>query len=219
MRKRLLVSALPVAPAIVLVALGALAATVDACSSDSSEASAPPPLPTGNPVRDAARPDSRPAPLMDASPGEVDADDAGAPARHFTGKLAMSSVTPFGGSPYCKYTMTLKQIAVDVTISGAGNVAAASVTDLAVEAAVQPCPNPAAPQGMQTYSLASSLRLPSGGLHLELAPDPANATVASLVIEGDFSVDHVTASAEWHRTDQQPPLDWRVTTGVLLDRQ
>jgi hypothetical protein len=195
--------------------LGALTLSLDACGTDPTTGGAPPPLATGKPsVRDASIPETAPA-MTDASPAPA---DAGAPARHFTGTLAASAVTGFGGSPYCKYTITLKQIDVDVTVNAAGGLAGASVTDLAVEANVQPCPNAPADPTVQKYTLASSLKLPTGGLHLELAPDPANHPSASLVLEGDFGGDHVMASLEWHRTDQQPPLDWRVTAGVPLDR-
>jgi len=203
-------------PALAALTFVAIASSVDACSSDPTTGSTPAPLPTGKPVtRDAGAgiADAAPPPPVDASPV-----DAGAQARHFTGTLATTPATGFGGSPYCKYTITLKQIDVDITLSGAGNVAAASVTDLAVEADVLPCPNPPQDPSIQKFTLASSLKLPTGGLHLELAPDPANHPAASLVIEGDFSGDHVTASLEWHRTDQQPPLDWLVTSSVPLDR-
>lgn len=201
-------------PALVALGLVGLASATDACSSDPTTASVPPPLPTGKPI-------SRDASVVDAAVPPVDASpiDAGSQARHFTGTLATTPASGFGGSPYCKYTITLKQISVDITLTGAGNVAAASVTDLAVEADVPPCPNPPQEPVIHTFTLASSLKLPSGGLHLELAPDPANRPAASLVLEGDFSGDHVSASLEWHRTDQQPPLDWRVTTSVPLDRR
>lgn len=205
------------AVSLVVLGLGMVAASLDGCGSDSTASSAPPPLPTGGRVvRDAGVPEAAPPSVVDASPVVV---DAGVQARHFTGMLAMTATTGFGGSPYCKYTITLKQIAVDVVLNAAGDVASASVTDLAVEADVQPCPNPPQDPAIHKYSLASSLRLPAGGLHLELAPDPANHPTASLVLEGDFSGDHVSASLEWHRTDQDPPLDWRVTTTVPLDRR
>ncbi len=201
-----------------LVTLATLAFGViaNACGADPSTGDVPPPLPTGAPVRrDASAPEAAPS-AIDASP--VDAGEAGAAARHFTGTLAATVAKGFGGSPYCKYTITLKQIDVDVTLTGAGDAVGASVTDLGVEANVPPCPNAPSDPSIQKYTLASSLRLPSGGLHLELAADPANRPAATLVVEGDFSGDHVSASAEWHRTDQQPPLDWRVTATVPLDR-
>jgi hypothetical protein len=195
-------------------AMAAIAASGTACSSDDGAGSTPPPLATGAPVRrDAAIEAAPPPPPRDASTGPV---DAGAKARHFAGTLAATPPSDFGGSPYCKYKMTLKQIEIDVTIDGAGDPANASVTDLAVEETVPPCTFAPTPASIQKFTLASSSKLPAGGLHLELSGDPGNKTATALLLEGDFAGDTVQATLEWHRTDQPAPLDWRVTTTIPL---
>ena len=52
---------------------------------------------------DAARPDT--------TIGETDRG-----AQRYTGQLAMTSTVRFGGSPYCDYSVTLRNIVLDVTL-------------------------------------------------------------------------------------------------------
>ncbi|MDB4935949.1 MAG: hypothetical protein JWP87_2921 [Labilithrix sp.] len=193
----------------IALALGALPALAAACGNDSSTSSAPRPLATGAPVARDGGVDSAPRP------------DASLPAktRRFTGTLAATMPTAFGGSPYCDYKITLKQIDVDVTLDEAGRPVSASISDLALEESVPPCTLEPAPPNIHKFSLASSVPLPSGGLHLELSPDPANFPVAALILEGNFASDSVEAALEWHRTDQDAPLDWRVQTTMPLIRR
>ena len=198
-----------------LVAI-ASASAENGCGGDST-VTAPPPLPTGtgrppDPAEDAASESA--APPVDAAPA-----DAGPLARRFTGTLAASAPASFGGSPYCSYKMTLKQIDIDLTLSEAGLATSGLVKDIAFEEAVPPCPNAAMAPTMNQYSLARSSKLASGALHVELTGFAQNRPTTTLVVEGTFTSDHVSATAEWHRTDQNPPLDWRVKATVPLDRR
>lgn len=197
----------PLAVVTVVVVLGA-----NACGDDASSAPVPPPLSTAT-----AAP--RDAGVEAAPPVDASIVDAGAQARRFVGTLAATKPADFGGPPYCKYRITMKTVDVAVTVTEAGDIANASVSSLAFEETLPPCTyEPVAPN-VHKYYLASSLKLPSGGSHLELARDPLNRPEASLVLEGDFRTDTVKAALEWHRTDQKAPLDWRVTTTVTLDRR
>lgn len=190
-------------------------AWLSGCGNDST-ASAPPPLATGTPVvRDAAA-ETTDARSLDASPSP--GVEAGAPSSHFTGSLAATATADFGGSPYCKYRITLKQVAVDVAFDGAGEVIGGSVSNLAVEESVPPCPNATVPPNIHKYTAASASKLPSGGVRIVLGPDHENQPKASLVLEGDFRGGTAQGSFEWHRTDQGPPLDWRVTAKIPLVR-
>jgi hypothetical protein len=199
---------------IVASAILVAGAGLSGCGSDST-ASTPPPLATGTPVVRDAAPDTA-APPLDASPRP--GVDAGAPSYHFTGSLAATAPSDFGGSPYCKYRITLKQIDVDIAFDGAGEVIGGSVSNLAVEESVPPCPNGAVPPNIHKYTAASAGKLPSGGVHIVLGPDPENQPKASLVLDGDFRGGTAQASLEWHRTDQNAPLDWRVTAKIPLVR-
>lgn len=192
----------------------ALVATANACGDDATAAGTPPPLATGEaPPRDAG-PGAEAAVPIDAS-----AVDAGPQSRSLTGTLAATKATDFGGGNYCKYRMTMKSIEVTLSVTAAGDVANATVTSLAVEETVPPCQYTPTPPMLLRYYLASSSKLPGGGSHLELGMDPLNRTEATMVIEGDFSVDNAKAALEWHRTDQPSPLDWRITTSVSLVRR
>lgn len=195
----------------------AAASAANGCGGDSGS-TAPPPLATGSghppePAEDAASEGSTPP--ADAAP-----NDAGGPAtRRFTGTLVASPPASFGGSPYCSYKMTLKQIDIDLTLNEAGLATSGLVKDIAFEEAVPPCPNAAMAATMNEYSLARSSKLATGALHVELTGFAQNRPSTTLVVEGIFTTDHVSAVAEWHRTDQNPPLDWRVKATVPLDRR
>jgi hypothetical protein len=203
-----------------LLAIASMA-IANGCSSDSSDGSVPPPLPTGGgsrpPVTDAGATESSAPPGADANPLAV---DSGPAARRFTGTLAASPVALFGGTPNCNYKITLKQIDVDLTINGEGLVTLASIKDTAVEQVVAPCPYAPAPASSNEYSLATSSKLANGSLHIELTGFPTNTPAATLTIEGDFDLDGGTVNpvAEWHRTDQPPPLDWHVTATIPLSQ-
>lgn len=188
---------------------GTLAVSTNGCGDDPSEGGAPPPQATGAlPSRDAGAEAKAP---VDASPV-----DAGPQSRRFVGTLAATKPMTFGGSPYCTYKMTMKNVDVDVTVTGNGDIANASVSNVAFEETVPPCSQPPLEPNLQKYYLASSSKLPNGGAHLELARDPLNRTAATLILEGDFRVDDVKALLEWHRTDIGSPFDWRITTTVSL---
>jgi hypothetical protein len=197
------------------LATGLVVAAASACSDDATTAGTPPPLATGTaaPPRDAG-PTTEAAASVDAS-----VVDAGPQSRVFTGTLAATATTAFGGEGYCNYRVTMKSVEVSVTVTQAGDIANAAVTSLAVEETVPPCPHPPLPPNVHKYYLASSSKLPAGGSHLELARDPLNRPEATLVLEGDFRADTVKAALEWHRTDIGPPFDWRVTTTVSLTRR
>jgi hypothetical protein len=196
-------------------ALLVLGTALSACGSDTT-ATAPPPLATGTPVaRDAAAPESAPPSLM---PDAASGADAALPSYHFTGSLAATPPSDFGGSPYCKYKITLKQIDVDLSFDGAGEVIGGSVKNLALEESVPPCPNGAVPANIHTYTASSATKTASGGVHIVLGPDPDNQPKASLVVDGDFRGGTAQAALEWHRTDQNAPLDWRVKATIPLVR-
>ena len=147
----------------------------------SNELGDPPPLSTGGgsaAARDAA--------VESAAPFDASLVDAGPDARRFTGTLAATTPTDFGGAPYCKYRITLKQIDVDVTVDGAGRAVAAYAKDVAVEEAVPPCPNPPMPPKTNEYSLTASSKLPSGALHIDLVGYAPNQPNTTLFLDGAY---------------------------------
>lgn len=187
-----------------------------ACGSESTGESTPPPLSTATsaPATEAGAPDTS---VVETDAAPV---DAGPESVRWTGTLATAKTVEFGGSPYCKYRITLKQIEVDVTMKKTGEVVTAVVRNVATEESVPPCTyQPQAPSPHQ-YSLGSS-KPSAKGVELTMAPFAANKPKASLVVVGpiDASSASATVSLEWHRTDQPAPLDWRVTATVPVTRR
>lgn len=190
-------------------------ALASACGSSNPGDETPPPLATGSSTGAA---DSGPPP--DAGPVDATPPDAGPDSVRWTGTLATTKTVEFGGSPYCKYRVTLKQIEIDVTMKKTGEVVNALVKNVAVEESVPPCTFPPQPPNAHQYSLGSSKPAPTG-LQLDFAPFATNKPKATLVMVGplDGASPSATVSLEWHRTDQPAPLDWRVTAVVPVARR
>ena len=190
-----------------------------ACGGDDDRGTAPPPLATNPTATATSEPEPVPvdaAPAVDAAP-----PDAGPESRRWTGTRATTIATLFGGSPYCQYRVTLKQIEVDITVQKTGEVIAANVKNVVTEESVPPCTYaPQAPNN-HGYSFSKASRLASGAVRIELAPYPTNRPQGTLVIEGTLDGNDATASPtlEWHRTDQPAPLDWRVKASVPLTQR
>lgn len=190
-----------------------------ACGSEGTGESTPPPLSTATA---APTSDAGPSEAPDAS-SEQDAApvDAGPDSVRWTGSLATTKAVEFGGSPYCKYEITLKQIEVDVTLTKTGEVVSAVVRNVATEASLPPCTyQPQAPSAHQ-YSFGSSKTSANKGLELTMTAASANKPKASLVVVGPLAGSSGVANVtlEWHRTDQPAPLDWRVTATVPVTRR
>ncbi len=137
--------------------------------------------------------------------------DAGPQARRWKGTLGATARVTFGGGQNCTYRITLKNVTVDVTAAGNGDIVAASVTALAVEEVLSTsCSNTPIPAGPHRHALTLATLLPSGASHLELTGVSTNHPATSLVIDGDFRTLNPQLTLSWHRTDYGPPLDWTV---------
>ena len=155
-----------------------------------------------------------PAPSS-ASTGTGGGVDAGPQAKRWRGAVGATLPVEFGGGGYCRYRITLEQVKVDVVAAASGEVVAATVTATALEEVVSPsCQTATIPSHTQTYALVRATVLPSGVGHLELVGLSTNDPPASLVVEGDFHTASPALSLAWHRTNQGPPLDWRVSAQV-----
>jgi hypothetical protein len=169
------------------------------------------------------------------SPGNVVTEDSGPsdpdagpgkppPPIDFTGALAATAKVPFGGSPYCNYDVTLKQVAVDVHLLASGDVADATVTDTMVEDAPG-CQYPPQNPSNQSFAFASSEKI-AGGVKVTFtgAQDnkPATALVMTITTSPPdagadaASADGYPATLTWNRTDQPAPLAWKVTAKITL---
>jgi len=136
----------------------------------------------------------------------------------YQGTLDQTLPVTFGGAPYCMYTITLKQLTVELTIVPPSQVTAGRVQDLNLEAAVPPCPNGNIPPMIATYTLASAMPSPTG-MTLTFQGAPGNVPAASLGVELSSAGPVLQTRLGFHRTDQSSPLDWSVLTTVTLSPQ
>jgi len=133
--------------------------------------------------------------------------------------MAQTPATPFGGAPYCSYTITLKQLDVEFGIlPSSKQVTTGRVQDLNVEAVVPPCQYGPSPPSIATYTLTSAT--PSAtGTTLTFQGDPANAPMVSLGVELTSAGSVYQARLGFQRTDVPSPLNWSVLVTVTMSTQ
>lgn len=193
----------------VLVGPWLAAWAVLACGGDS--ASGPAPLGTGS-TRDAGTGTTDltlEASTLDAAGGEL----------AFSGTLAATGAVPFGGNyadaSNCTYTVTLKNVTIDLVVQD-GQLVASAVHDQMVETTIGVCWYAAQDPNAQTFQLATAVASTSGGFHAEYLGASGNTPKASLVVDLTRDGDGYSASATWHRTDLGKPFDWTVTGTIGL---
>lgn len=135
--------------------------------------------------------------------------------------------TSAGGTTYCKYTITLRQLDVQLTILPSGQVTSGQVQDLNVEAvipsttpvvctATNPPPIPA---NIAMYQLATATP-GTGGMTLMFQDGASNMPAATLVVVLTKVNSLYSAKLTFHRNDGvDPVLEWTVTTTVPLAPQ
>lgn len=137
----------------------------------------------------------------------------------YKGTMAQTPAMPFGGSPFCSYTITLQQLDVELGIlPSSKQVTTGRIQDLNVEAVVAttpPCPYGPAPPSIANYTLATATPSASG-MTLTFQGDPTNAPVVSLGVELSSAGSVYQARLGFLRTDVMPPLNWSVLVTVPL---
>lgn len=134
----------------------------------------------------------------------------------YQGMLAMSPTVPFGRLPdFCEYSMTLRQIELELSISTAGMVTAGTSQNLTDEKIVGTCPYAPAGPTIQKFKFKSAT--PVGASTMIVMEGVAgNAPVATMGITLTPNAGAFTAAARWTRTDQAPLLNWTVTANLTL---
>jgi hypothetical protein len=168
--------------------------------------------------------------LCAAACGEVDkapvdaAADASPTPRAYKGTTDMVPAVTFGGLPYCTYTITLKQLEVEIGILPSGLVAAGQVQDLNVEAVV-PSTTPNCPADLEvippniaTYTM-QSVAPSANGQTLTFQGGPSNMPPVDLTVELTTVGSAYQAKLGFHRNNVVPPLDWSVIATVSLSPQ
>lgn len=132
----------------------------------------------------------------------------------YAGSLSAAPKAPFGGSPFCRYEMTIKDIAVEIGVLGSGDVVSGSVTDTAVESTIQ-CPHQPMAPAAQVFAFKKATKT-TDGWRVEFAGDAKNRPKTSLVATLVSAGDGYDATFTWKRTDQKAPLLWTVKGKVPL---
>jgi hypothetical protein len=165
-------------------------------------------------------------PAADASVGDAagPGSDGSVPsAVMWTGQLAMSPTTMFGGTPFCTYKITLKQIDVQIGILPSGLVTSGQVQDLNMEEIV-PSTTPACsatspgtiPPNIATYQLATATA-GADGMTLTFQGPSTNQPPASLVVDLTKANTLYSAAMTFQRNDGlQAIFEWKVTTTVQM---
>ena len=153
----------------------------------------------------------------------IDTPPTGTP-RIFRGTTDELDAVTFGGSPYCTYHITLKQLQVDIGIAASGQVASGHVQALNVESVV-PSTVPNCPPDYEViapniamYTLQSA-NTAGGTVTLSFQGATANNPPADLTIELTSVGSAYQAKLGFHRTNVDPPLDWSVIAIVSLSAQ
>lgn len=195
---------------VMLYRLLAVALLAGACGTVSQK-------PTDASVGDGATPDVPPGAVMWRNqPVDV-------PAVTFGGTSA-------DGTQYCKYTITLRQVDLQLAILPSGQVTSGHVQDLNVEAVVPSAPPttpfvctatnpPPIPANIAMYQLATATA-GSGGMTLTFQGGTSNAPPATLVVLLTRVGSLYSAKLTFHRNDGIDPIfEWTVTTTVPLAPQ
>ena len=140
----------------------------------------------------------------------------GGTATTFVGTLDATPPVPFGGAPYCKYTVTMKNIDIEVSIVPGGQVIGATVKNTRVEATVPPCTFPPSNPSDQSFAFTTLTQLPNGDELAFSGARPRTTPATTLTLDITPAGTTYKATAHWHRTDQDTILDWTVSSTVTL---
>jgi hypothetical protein len=143
-----------------------------------------------------------------------------APPASMTSYQAMMSAptVAFGGTvAVCKYTITLRQIELELILSASGKVVGGRVQNMTDEQVTNPteCPFPPADPTTQKFTFKSATPVGASTM-VVMEGDAANTPKASLAITLTPTMGSYSAAARWTRTDQVPDLTWSVTASAML---
>ena len=161
----------------------------------------------------------------DAAPRQTPAEVVvGNGFTRFRGGVGGTPWVDFGGTPYCRYRVTMRDVVVDLLarrpIDGPADIVDLRVTSEMAEGLAEPCEGivPAAPQphGYTHRRGDVVTRADDGALELRPAGHARNGPPARLAVRLRPAAEGVVTALRWHRTDQAPPLDWDVVAELTL---
>jgi hypothetical protein len=147
--------------------------------------------------------------------GGGDGGGGGVPTT-YKGTLAQTTAVAFGGAPYCNYTITLKQLDVQLAILPSKQIMSGQAQALNVEATEAACPNGTIPASIAKYTFAPAKPSPSGTT-LVFTGAAANAPVVTLSVDVVSAGTAYQANLGFHRTDSPiASLNWTVIVTIPL---
>jgi hypothetical protein len=139
----------------------------------------------------------------------------------YRGTLAVSPLVTFGGTPYCRYTVRLSEIEIDLDLLTTGQVKGGTSQALAVEtrlASTTPActAGPGIAPNIHKFTFKSS-RAVANGFAVVMSGDPANQPTTSLTFTLTPAAGAFTAAARWARSGGAAPiLNWVATSNLTL---
>jgi hypothetical protein len=150
--------------------------------------------------------------VMDAGAGS----DSGGTPTTYKGTLAQTTPVAFGGMPYCNYTMTLKQLDLQLAILPSKQIVSGHAEALNVEGADTACTQPLIPPSIAKYTFTTAKPSPSGTT-LVFTGDTANAPPVTLSVDVVSAGTAFQANLGFHRTDGiTASLNWTVIATIPL---
>lgn len=114
----------------------------------------------------------------------------------------------FGGSPYCRYKVTLENPQLSASIDEYGTVTGATLSVRMVESIVGTCPYP--PLGTKSHSYLGTGTIQGRTISLGLNPAPDNQPQASATFNGEVMNGRLVGTLTVHRIYNTPILAWTV---------
>lgn len=144
--------------------------------------------------------------------------DGGGGATTYRGALAQTSPVMFGGTSdagtFCNYTITLKDLAIELAILPSKQVVSGAVQALNSEAADAKCTFDTIPENTAKYSYAPVTPV-AVGTTLSFTGDAANKPSATLTVDVVSVGSAFQANLAFHRADGvQEPLKWTVIASL-----
>jgi hypothetical protein len=145
----------------------------------------------------------------------ADAPADGPVALTYHATVPASMTVPFGGTPECSYTVTLRQTDVQLAILPSGKVTGGQVQTLYDEAITSTCGHPPANPTISNYTFATATTTASG-MTLTFQEKPGDKPGASLTIGLTAAGANYQAQLTFHRTDLSGTLAWIVVISTTI---
>ncbi len=154
---------------------------------------------------------------MDGDGVDAGVDAPGSTVKAYQGALAMSPASMFGGmgTYVCVYSITLRQIQLNLTTSTTGQVTGGTAQNTTDEKVVNTADCPFTPALPTTQKFTFKSATPVGAsTMIVMEGDAANSPKTTLAITLSPTGTGYTAGARWVRTDQVAELTWTVTANI-----